>query len=276
MRLSIAVLLILSITTVCLLAENFFEPGVYIIDGRQKPCKIEKWSHYDSLLNEREACSIVDVSFFIRRMGSPKTTQGFKKYKNSNKGVEYQTGQSQSAKVIPSQQSKSQWAADADSNDNRLTITEDDVSPADYMEEAYNGNIMNLFNKAVSSMDKYESKEEWAKDLSHNLNNYKNFWQRSSADLKYVVHKRLDKIFPGEYGLSSVITDGELRQVLSWEKSLESQAESGKDLSEFKTWSTSFLTTMKHSSLGYNSRSYLKAKLDKIYKEMLAQKPKSE
>lgn len=74
MRVFIAILIILSIKTVCLFAEPFLEPGVYIINGRKKPCTIEKWSQFNEPKSEFDSGLLVDVSFFIKRMKAFKTS----------------------------------------------------------------------------------------------------------------------------------------------------------------------------------------------------------
>lgn len=55
----------------CLLAESFTEPGIYIVNGWNKPCTIKKWDQFnDSLPTQSCNAPILDVSFFIKRMGA--------------------------------------------------------------------------------------------------------------------------------------------------------------------------------------------------------------
>jgi len=241
------------------LAESLPSPGVYIIDGCKKPCTIRQWSPFDATENESGYRSIVDESFFLKRMGTPKIS-GRKQNETNHVRFPEVSVSEQPNKVVTNIDS-----------DKGLLITEDEVGLVDSQEQIYNKQIIDLFNEYVSSLDKYDDKDKWSLGLSMALLGHKSFWNRSSSGLKYIVENRLNKIFPNESGLSSVITSGEFYKVLSWKQQLENKAKTIKNISEFKAWSTEFLTNIKYGGLSQSSQSYLETKLNNFYQELVTQ-----
>lgn len=259
------VFLMIIVASAYLLAESFTEPGIYIVNGWGKPCTIKRWSQLDDSFSIR-SCNepLVDVSFFIKRMGAPR------KSKETGQVVGVVPNKAMVSNVR-NKESNGSGLQTTSAEPEKLTeeafyLSEEGWGLVDVITKSHNLAFTVDFNNSISSYFKEKpGKKGWALSLNLRIRHLKN---KISSGLRSEAVRVLCKLFPENPEWGNIIVSGEFNRYAIFADHIESEAEKLETPGQFKSWAEGFFT---HINRGdpttrpdHYSREALKSLIEKL------------
>jgi len=249
----------------CLLAESFKEPGIYIVNGWNKPCTIKKWDQFnDSLPPQSYNAQILDASFFIKRLGRTVISRPASRQKD-NLAV-----QSEAANPRNTDQENSELEAKTDETNNLTKepyyLSDEGLGLVDSVTKGYNRNFIITFNGYIK---RYFEKKTDKKSLAENLSIYLKTQRKISSELLPRVLSILYKLFPENPEWCNIIMGGEFTYYIVAVRKIESQAKEISDPNKFKSWAEGYFTYINGSD---HYDSYSVSALKKLIEELIQSK----
>lgn len=255
---------IFTAVSACLLAESFTEPGIYIVNGWNKPCTIKKWDQFNDSLPP-QSCNeqILDVSFFIKRLGRAVISRPVSRQKDNV------TALNEAANLRNTDQENSELEAKTGETNDLTTethyLSDEGLGLVDSITKNFNKAFIVTFNGFIKDFFKKTDKKHWAQSLSYYLKTQR----KISPELFSRVSPILYKLLPENQDWCNIIMGGKFNYYIITVHEIESQAKKISDPDKFKSWAEGYFTFINSSD---NYDSYSVSALKKLIEELIQSK----
>lgn len=257
---------IFTAVSVCLLAESFTEPGIYIVNGWNKPCTIKKWDQLNDSLPP-QSCNeqILDASFFIKRLGRTVISRPASRQKynlaaqNENEAANLRNTDQENPEL------EAKTAETNDFTKESFYLSGEGLGLVDSITKNYNEAFIVTFNGFIKDFFKETDKKHWAQSLSLYLKTQR----KISPELFSRVSSILYKLLPENQDWCNIIMGGKFNYYIITVHEIESQAKKISDPDKFKSWAEGYFTFINGSD---NYDSYSVSALKKLIEELIQSK----